>query len=77
MCLQIEVVDAELYAFDDEPLIKAADMGFPGLLSMKQREGYFIFKVESTGALYAYNIVLIAFDMLLGKLGTLKYSGQA
>lgn len=75
--VQIEVVDAETYAFDDEPLIKAADMGFPDLVSMKPRQNYFIFKVESTGALYAYNIVLLAFDVLLAKLGTLKYSGQA
>jgi len=77
MCLQIEVVDAEMYAFDDEPLIKAADMGFPDLVSMKPRQDFFVFRVESTGSLHAYNVVLLAFDMLLGKLGTLKYSGQA
>lgn len=75
--MQIEVANAELYAFDDEPIIKAKEMGCPDLVSMKPRNDYFIFKVESTGALYAYNIVLLGFDVLLAKLGTLKYSGQA
>jgi DNA-directed RNA polymerase II subunit RPB3 len=71
--LQVEVINAEAYAFDDEPLIMAADMGFPDLVSMRPRPNYFVFKVESTGALYAYNIVMQAFDLLLSKLSKLRY----
>lgn len=70
--MQVEVGDAEAYAFDDEPLIKAADMGFPDLLTMKPHPNKYVFKVESTGALHAYNIVLLAFDVLLNKLSKLR-----
>jgi DNA-directed RNA polymerase II subunit RPB3 len=70
--LQVEVGDAEAYAFDDEPLIKAADMGFPDLLTIKAHPNQYLFKVESTGALHAYNIVLLAFDVLLNKLSKIK-----
>jgi hypothetical protein len=72
MCVQVEVQNAEAYAFDDEPLIKAADMGFPDLLTMKPMRNKFVFKVESTGALHAYNIVSLGFQILLDKLAKIK-----
>lgn len=70
--LQVEVQNAEAYAFDDEPLIKAADMGFPDLLTMKPQRNRFVFRVESTGALHAYNIVLTGFQVLIDKLSKVK-----
>lgn len=73
--MQVEVQNAEAYAFDDEPLIKAADMGFPDLLTMKAQRNRFVFKVESTGALHAYNIVLLGFQVLLDKLAKIKCDG--
>lgn len=73
--VQVEVQNAEAYAFDDEPLIKAADMGFPDMLTMKAQRDRFVFKVESTGALHAYNIVLLGFQVLLEKLHKIKSDG--
>lgn len=73
--MQVEVQNAEAYAFDDEPLIKAADMGFPDLLTMKAQRNRFVFKVESTGALHAYNIVYLGFQILLDKLAKIKSDG--
>lgn len=60
--------NAEAYAFDKEPEIKAQDMGLPDLVSIRHRPDQFIFKIESTGALHAYNIVLLALDILSTKL---------
>lgn len=70
--VQVEVQNAEAYAFDDEPLIKATDMKFPDLLTIKPQRNRFIFKVESTGALHAYNIVLLGFQVLIDKLAKIK-----
>jgi len=66
--VQVEVLNPEAYAFDKEPEIKAQDMGFPDLISIRHRPDQFIFKIESTGALHAYNIVLLALDILSTKL---------
>jgi DNA-directed RNA polymerase II subunit RPB3 len=65
---QVEVLNPEAYAFDKEPETKAQDMGFPDLVWIRHRPDTFIFKVESTGALHAYNIVLLALDVLTTKL---------
>jgi hypothetical protein len=47
----VVVEDPELYAYDGEILDKAKEMGYPGLISIKQRQDQFLFKVEGTGAL--------------------------
>jgi len=48
---QVAVVDSEAYVFDEEVLKKAADLGKPGLVEVKQVQDKFIFRVEGTGAL--------------------------
>jgi DNA-directed RNA polymerase II subunit RPB3 len=45
------VFDSEAYVFDEEVLKKAADLGKPGLVEIKQLQNKFIFRVEGTGVL--------------------------
>lgn len=51
LCFQVTVVEPEAYAFDEEALNKAAALGKPGLVEIKQRQDQFIFRVEGTGVL--------------------------
>ena len=68
----LEVADAERYRFDGECLAKAAELGFPGLLTATARADEFIFRVEGTGALPVSEVVSKALGILEGKLRTLK-----
>lgn len=45
------MLDSEAYVFDEEVLKKAADLGKPGLVEIKQLQNKFIFRVEGTGVL--------------------------
>jgi hypothetical protein len=47
----VTLSDPEAYAFDEEVLKKAADLGKPGLVTIVQQQDRFIFRVESTGVL--------------------------
>jgi DNA-directed RNA polymerase II subunit RPB3 len=47
----VTVAEPEAYAFDEEVLKKAAELGKPGLVDIKQRQDTFIFRVEGTGVL--------------------------
>jgi DNA-directed RNA polymerase II subunit RPB3 len=47
----VSVVEPEAYVFDEEVLKKAADLGKPGLVEIKQLQEKFIFRVEGTGVL--------------------------
>jgi DNA-directed RNA polymerase II subunit RPB3 len=49
--MQVTVCDTEAYVFDEEVLKKAADLGKPGLVEIKQLQDRFIFRVEGTGVL--------------------------
>lgn len=49
--IQVSVVEPEAYVFDEEVLKKAADLGKPGLVEIKQLQDKFIFRVEGTGVL--------------------------
>jgi DNA-directed RNA polymerase II subunit RPB3 len=49
--LQVTVAEPEAYAFDEEVIKKAAELGKPGLVDIKQRQDTFIFRVEGTGVL--------------------------
>jgi hypothetical protein len=49
--VQVSVVEPEAYVFDEEVLKKAADLGKPGLVEIKQLQDRFIFRVEGTGVL--------------------------
>lgn len=68
----IEVEDPELYQYDGEVLAKAQEIGVPGAIDIVQREDAFLFKIESTGARPAADIVTSAFEVLQHKLATLE-----
>ena len=68
----IEVEDPELYQFDGEVLAKAEELGVGGAIDIVQREDAFLFRIESTGARPAADIVLSAFEQLQNKLVTLE-----
>nr|GLL27239.1 DNA-directed RNA polymerases II, IV and V subunit 3-like [Ipomoea trifida] len=72
--LQIVVVDAEAYTYDDEVLKKIASMDKPGLIEIHAKEDSFIFTVESTGAIKASQLVLNAIDILKQKLDAVRLS---
>ena len=69
---RLEVAAAERYRFDGECLAKAAELGFPGLLTATARADEFVFRVEGTGALPVSEVVSKALGVLEGKLRTLK-----
>lgn len=64
--------DFESYTYDQECIFKAEELGFPGLVEIKQKQDTFIFTVESTGVLRPEEIVLTAIDMLKEKLGMVQ-----
>ena len=68
----IEVENAELYQYDGEVLAKAEEFGVSGALDIVQREDQFLFRIESTGARPAEDIVMSAFEVLQNKLVTLE-----
>jgi DNA-directed RNA polymerase II subunit RPB3 len=69
---KIEVVDPELYQYDGEVLSKAEELGVPGAIDIIQREDAFVFRIESTGARPAADIVQSAFEVLQYKLYNLE-----
>eukprot|EP00890_Picochlorum_soloecismus_P006604 jgi/Picsp_1/769/NSC_04258-R1_dna-directed rna polymerase ii subunit rpb3-a len=69
---KIEVVDPELYQYDGEVLSKAEELGVPGAIDIMQREDAFVFRIESTGARPAADIVQSAFEVLQYKLYNLE-----
>ncbi|KAG1666243.1 hypothetical protein FOA52_011545 [Chlamydomonas sp. UWO 241] len=68
---RVEIEDAERYRYDNECLAKAEEMGHPGIVSIRQKQDEFIFRVESTGVLTAETIVRQALDILLDKINAL------
>lgn len=44
-------MESEAYVFDEEVLKKAAELGKPGLVDIKQLHDKFIFRLEGTGVL--------------------------
>lgn len=64
----VSLGDVEAYAYDNECLVRAEELGFPGAVSIRKRQDAFIFTVESTGALKPAEIVLQAIDVLKEKL---------
>ncbi|KAJ6804055.1 DNA-directed RNA polymerases II, IV and V subunit 3-like [Iris pallida] len=69
---QVVVVDAEAYTYDDEVIKKAEAMGKPGLIEIYGKEDSFIFTVESTGAIKAYQLVINAIEILRQKLDAVR-----
>ena len=68
------MVDAEAYTYDDEVIKKADAMGKSGLVEIEAKEDSFIFTVESTGAVKAYQLVLNAIEILKQKLDAVRLS---
>ena len=68
------MVDPEAYTYDDEVIKKAEAMGKPGLVEIYAREDNFIFTVESTGAITAYQMVINAIEVLKQKLDAVRLS---
>ncbi|KAL5562442.1 hypothetical protein UlMin_032189 [Ulmus minor] len=71
---EVYVVDPEAYTYDDEVLKKAEAMGKSGLVDITAKEDSFIFTVESTGAIKAYQLVLNAIEILKQKLDAVRLS---
>lgn len=69
---QLEVTNPEVYPFDGECLLKAEELGKPGLVKICTRQDMFVFKVESTGVLTAGQIVYDAVEVLVRKLRNLQ-----
>lgn len=68
------MVDPEAYTYDDEVIKKAEAMGKRGLIDIRAKEDSFIFTVESTGAVKAYQLVLNAIEILKQKLDAVRLS---
>jgi DNA-directed RNA polymerase II subunit RPB3 len=60
--------DVEAYAYDNECVIRCAELGFPGAIEVVQKQDTFVFTVEATGALPPAEVVLNAIDVLKDKL---------
>lgn len=69
---RIEVVDVERYRYDGEVLIKAEELGKPGVIRIRQKLDEFIFRVESTGVLSCQAIITQAIELLLSKIDLLS-----
>ncbi|EIE18511.1 DNA-directed RNA polymerase II, 36 kDa polypeptide [Coccomyxa subellipsoidea C-169] len=69
---QVELDDVEQYRYDGEAEAKAEELGKPGLVTIKERQDMFIFRVEGTGVLRAEDVVLTALEVLMRKLRNLQ-----
>lgn len=69
---QVVVVDREAYTYDDEVIKKAEAMGKPGLIEISAKEDSFVFTVETTGAITAYELIINAITVLRQKLDAVR-----
>ncbi|KAL4430045.1 hypothetical protein ABPG77_004415 [Micractinium sp. CCAP 211/92] len=69
---RVEVANPEAYMYDGEVIAKAEEMGKPGLVTIKQKQDTFIFRVEGTGVLRPEDIVLTACELLARKIRNLQ-----
>ncbi|KAF0914573.1 hypothetical protein E2562_030378 [Oryza meyeriana var. granulata] len=69
---QVVVEDPEAYTYDDEVIKKADAMGKPGLIDINAKEDSFIFTVETTGAITAYELIMNAITVLRQKLDAVR-----
>lgn len=69
---RVEVANPETYQYDGEVIVKAEEMGKPGLVTIKQKQDTFIFRVEGTGVLRPEDIVLTACELLTRKIRNLQ-----
>ncbi|KAF8693947.1 hypothetical protein HU200_038592 [Digitaria exilis] len=69
---QVTVSDAEAYTYDEEVIKAAEAMGKPGLVEINAKEDSFIFTVETTGAITAYELIMNAITVLRQKLDAVR-----
>ncbi|CAD6225587.1 unnamed protein product [Miscanthus lutarioriparius] len=69
---QVVVDNAEAYTYDDEVIKHAEAMGKPGLVEINAKEDSFIFTVETTGAITAYELIMNAITVLRQKLDAVR-----
>ncbi|KAE8792190.1 DNA-directed RNA polymerase II subunit RPB3-A [Hordeum vulgare] len=69
---QVTIVDPEAYTYDDEVIKKAEAMGKPGLVEINAKEDSFVFTVETTGAITAYELIMDAITILRQKLDAVR-----
>ncbi|KAI4969502.1 hypothetical protein ZWY2020_000416 [Hordeum vulgare] len=69
---QVTIVDPEAYTYDDEVIKKAEAMGKPGLVEINAKEDSFVFTVETTGAITAYELIMNAITILRQKLDAVR-----
>lgn len=72
----VEITDPEVYAYDAECLKEAHEMGLPGLVTIRPKKDQFLFRIETTGALTACQVVQDTFKVLLRKLDLLKSESE-
>ncbi|EMS66673.1 DNA-directed RNA polymerase II subunit RPB3-A [Triticum urartu] len=69
---EVTIVDPEAYTYDDEVIKKAEAMGKPGLVEINAKEDSFVFTVETTGAITAYELIMNAITVLRQKLDAVR-----
>lgn len=69
---QVEVVNIEIYQYDNECVLKAEEMGKPGLVDIRARQDCFIFRLEGTGVHKTKDVMLMAIDSLVSKMDLLN-----
>lgn len=69
---QVVVDNAEAYTYDDEVIKHAEALGKPGLVEINAKEDSFIFTVETTGAITAYELIMNAITVLRQKLDAVR-----
>jgi len=69
---EIEVVNPELYAYDNEIVRKAESFGLAGAIMIREKPNHFVYTVETTGSLSPADIVLSALNTLKAKLKKLN-----
>ncbi|XLS93680.1 hypothetical protein HN51_069688, partial [Arachis hypogaea] len=67
-------VDAEAHTYDDEVIKKAKTMGKPGLVEINVKHDSFIFTMETTRAIKAFQLLLNATEILKQKLDVVRLS---
>ncbi|NP_001356176.1 DNA-directed RNA polymerases II, IV and V subunit 3 [Zea mays] len=69
---QVVVKNAEAYTYDDEVIKHAEAIGKPGLVEITAKEDSFVFTVETTGAITAYELIMNAITVLRQKLDAVR-----
>jgi len=64
----LELTDPEVYSYDGDCLKEAERMGFRELIKIKPLQNRFVFRLQTTRALSASEVIQDSFDYLVGRL---------